>query len=33
MDYFLRDASKDKEVMFEECTPEIVGQINMILTS
>jgi anti-anti-sigma regulatory factor len=27
---FLRDASKDKEVIFEECTPEIVGQINMI---
>ena len=24
---FLRDASKDKEVIFEECTPEIVGQL------
>lgn len=27
---FLRDAEQDRKVIFEECTPEIVSQINMI---
>lgn len=27
---FLREAEKGRKVIFEECTPEIVSQINMI---
>ena len=27
---FLRDAEKGREIIFEECTPEVVSQINMI---
>jgi anti-anti-sigma regulatory factor len=27
---FLREAEKDRTVIFDECTPEIVSQINMI---
>lgn len=27
---FLRDVEKGRKVIFEECTPEIVSQINMI---
>lgn len=27
---FLREVSGNKKLVFEECTPEIVGQINMI---
>ncbi len=27
---FMRDFSKEREVSFEECTPEVVMQINMI---
>ena len=27
---FLREMEKNRNVIFEECTPEIVGQINMI---
>ena len=27
---FLRDFEKDRKIVFEECTPEIVMQINMI---
>jgi anti-anti-sigma regulatory factor len=27
---FLREAQKNRKVIFEECTPEIVSQINMI---
>lgn len=27
---FLRATSPEKNIVFEECTPEIVGQINMI---
>lgn len=27
---FMREAEKGRKVIFEECTPEIVGQINMI---
>lgn len=27
---FLRDIEKDREIVFEECTPEIISQVNMI---
>jgi len=27
---FMREVEKDRDVIFEECTPEIVSQINMI---
>ena len=27
---FLRDAQKNRTIMFEECTPEVVSQMNMI---
>ena len=27
---FIRDVDKDREITLEECTPEIVSQINMI---
>jgi len=27
---FLREVEKGRKIIFEECTPEIVGQINMI---
>lgn len=27
---FLREAERDRKIIFEECTPEIVSQINMI---
>lgn len=27
---FIREAQKSREIAFRECTPEIVGQINMI---
>lgn len=27
---FLREAEKNRKIVFEECTPEIVSQINMI---
>ena len=27
---FIREAEKDREIVFEECTPEIVMQMNMI---
>lgn len=27
---FLRDVQKDREVIFAECTPEVISQINMI---
>lgn len=27
---FLRSVEKDRKIVFEECTPEIIGQINMI---
>jgi ABC-type transporter Mla MlaB component len=27
---FIREAQKSREIVFEECTPEIVSQVNMI---
>lgn len=27
---FMRDLQKDRKLIFEECTPEIINQINMI---
>ena len=27
---FMREAEKNRDIIFEECTPEIVSQINMI---
>ncbi len=27
---FMRDAERNRDIVFEECTPEIVSQINMI---